>query len=182
MMDRIIKKTLFFCISVYIFSTNISALSYNTAITGKISRIDGSLIPGVKIIASSLKSRSQKTVISNKKGSFRILNLKLGSYNLSFQKAGYKTIIYTNVLASRIKINKIHITMSLKNPTQDSIIKDELNLIEVKKISPYSDGSIKNNQKVFIWLSYRLPDNYTDGVLIWVIPNTSKHVEIQFSQ
>ncbi len=40
---------------------------------------------------------------------------------------------------------------------------------------------IKKNQKIFVWLSYRLPDNNKAGVLIWVIPDSNKHASIQFS-
>ena len=42
--------------------------------------------------------------------------------------------------------------------------------IDVKKISPSIKAQLKINQKVFVWFSYRVPDNYNKGVYIWLIP------------
>lgn len=46
--------------------------------------------------------------------------------------------------------------------------------IEVKKISPSKKAVLKLKEKVFVWLSYKVPENYDDGVYIWLIPNIKK--------
>lgn len=53
--------------------------------------------------------------------------------------------------------------------------------IEVKKISPSTKEVLKINQKIYVWFSYKVPDDYNKGVYIWVIPKKTKKVIIQAS-
>lgn len=91
-------KILFLCISALVVSAPVFSQTFQGQITGRI--IDAKTkepIPGVNILVVEKEGAGAATSVE---GTFRIDNLKVGTYSLRVSAVGYETQVLTNVVVS----------------------------------------------------------------------------------
>ena len=68
------------------------------AITGTVKDVSDSAVPDTTVKATNVTTNLQVTEHTDTKGSYQILNLPVGTYQLSFTKEGFETETHTQVL------------------------------------------------------------------------------------
>jgi carboxypeptidase family protein len=67
------------------------------SITGRIEDASGAAVPGASITVTSLETGGARTAISDESGSYRILQLPVGRYEVKAEKTGFKTGSQTGI-------------------------------------------------------------------------------------
>ena len=70
------------------------------AITGIVKDSSGALVSGVRVSARNAATNEEVTRQTDSNGSYSILNLPVGTYAVSFSKAGFQTENHTQIVVS----------------------------------------------------------------------------------
>jgi hypothetical protein len=104
--DRNLKRAIRSCASILILllallicSSTLLAQTALSVLRGTATDSNGAAVPGVKITITDLATNiTVRTVITDDNGNFEIPDLKLGSYRLNAEKAGFRAYAADNVL------------------------------------------------------------------------------------
>src|SRR2546422_4242543 len=69
-----------------------------TRVSGTVKDPNGAVLPGVKVTIVDVKSKDQKTVMTNDEGNFVITDVRAGTYILMAEHAGFKKTQVPNVV------------------------------------------------------------------------------------
>ncbi len=81
-------------------------------ITGSVIREDGSAIPGVSIVATSINLISKAISVTNVNGIYQIQGIPTGYYKVVFSLEGFQTITKTDIQVDLSKTHKLDVIMS----------------------------------------------------------------------
>ena len=92
-MDRIGKVSVFALGALLILSAHAAAQTLPTGIAGVVRDSSGAVIPGVTIeAASDALIEKVRTVVSDEQGQYKIVDLRPGTYTVTFTLAGFSTV------------------------------------------------------------------------------------------
>ncbi|PYQ95003.1 MAG: hypothetical protein DMF96_23935 [Acidobacteria bacterium] len=92
-MDRIGKVSVFALGALLILSAHAPAQTLPTGIAGVVRDSSGAVIPGVTIeAASDALIEKVRTVVSDEQGQYKIVDLRPGTYTVTFTLAGFSTV------------------------------------------------------------------------------------------
>ena len=82
-------------------------------VTGTITDASGAVVTGVKVTATNIGTNTRYSAISNDHGEYSVLNLPIGSYTVTFDKSGFKTLNQNGVqiLANHTADVDAHLTV-----------------------------------------------------------------------
>src|SRR5499433_3804134 len=84
---------IFFCIC---FAGTINA-QVTASVSGKVEDSTGAAVPGASITVTSLETGAARTLRSDEAGTYRVLALPVGRYDVKAEAAGFKTALQTGV-------------------------------------------------------------------------------------
>jgi len=67
-------------------------------ITGTVTDNTGAVVPGVQVMAIQVETNTKYTSVSNGLGIYSVLNLPIGTYSVSFDKQGFKTVVQNGIV------------------------------------------------------------------------------------
>lgn len=92
---------LFFLMALLLYPIAISAqLGTTGQITGSVTDQSGGVIPGATITVTQVETGAKRTAITTDQGSYSVLNLGIGVYNVVITKTGYKETSVSNVVVN----------------------------------------------------------------------------------
>src|SRR5215470_9294298 len=92
-MARIARVSVFALSALLIVSVYVSAQTLPTAIAGVVRDTSGAVMPGVTVeAASDALIEKVRTVVSDEHGEYKILDLKPGTYTVTFTLTGFSTV------------------------------------------------------------------------------------------
>jgi Carboxypeptidase regulatory-like domain/TonB-dependent Receptor Plug Domain len=90
--------------SVLLVAPAIRAQDATGKITGNVTDPSGAVVPGAKVVVTNLETKTSKETVTNDQGFYQVLQLPIGSYEVSAEAAGFtKSIART---ASPLEINQ----------------------------------------------------------------------------
>jgi Carboxypeptidase regulatory-like domain/TonB dependent receptor-like, beta-barrel/TonB-dependent Receptor Plug Domain len=116
-LSKVFRSNLQTCLSAFTcatvavmlaFSPRASAQVDTGAIVGQVSDSTGALIPGAKVTATEVNTGIAHTTTTDGNGEYTLSPLKIGEYNLSVTKQGFKELSQHNIevtIQSRLKVN-----------------------------------------------------------------------------
>src|SRR5262245_36652941 len=84
----------FFCICFAIGTINAQVTA---SVSGKVEDSTGAAVPGASITVTSLETGAARTLRSDEAGTYRVLALPVGRYEVKAEAAGFKTALQTGV-------------------------------------------------------------------------------------
>ncbi len=102
----ILAVVMIFCFGVYFAEANTGTID------GTVCLEDGSAVPGVAVSLKGSKGERQ-TTISNENGYYVFRNVPPGTYHLTFQLEGFKTLILNNITVSADNTTTIDVDMEV---------------------------------------------------------------------
>jgi hypothetical protein len=96
-----------------LFAGFLCAQSDRATMTGTVTDTSGAVIPGVAVIATNVDTKVETPGTTNDIGLFRILNLQVGHYSLSFRKDGFQTLDRTGITLTISQVAEIDVTMKV---------------------------------------------------------------------
>ncbi|MCP4156579.1 MAG: carboxypeptidase regulatory-like domain-containing protein [bacterium] len=102
----ILAVVMIFCFGVYFAEANTGTID------GTVCLEDGSAVPGVAVSLKGSKGERQ-TTITNENGYYVFRNVPPGTYQLTFQLEGFKTLIHNNITVSADNTTTIDVDMEV---------------------------------------------------------------------
>lgn len=82
-------------------------------ILGTVTDATGALLPGVEIVATNLQTGVQTRGLTNDVGNYSLINLPIGSYQVSFALPGFKTFERTNFTVTTGQRARLDVTLEI---------------------------------------------------------------------
>src|SRR5262245_20654690 len=89
-----------------------SAQDFRGGIRGTITDSTGGVLPGVTVTVTNADTKIAQTVVTDDKGLFEVLYLNSGTYTVSAELQGFKTVVRANNQVSVGDVLKADFTMS----------------------------------------------------------------------
>jgi Carboxypeptidase regulatory-like domain len=113
-----LKALLGFIVILMLFTVPAWSQLGRATITGTITDASGAIIPGASVVAVNQDTGVQFSGVSNDVGIYRVMDLPIGHYSLSFKKAGFQTLGRTGITLTIGQVAEINITMKVGEVTQ----------------------------------------------------------------
>jgi hypothetical protein len=114
----------------------IGTLTANAAITGSISGVvtdpSGAVVPGVKVVATSVATNVQSTAVTDAKGFYNLPTLNVDTYNLSTSQPGFRDYQRTGIKIDANSALRVDITMQLGTVTNTVSVKSDALQVETQ--------------------------------------------------
>src|SRR6266849_949215 len=95
-------RTLIFRVSFIVMITPLAAFGQGSsaAFTGTVKDTSGGVLPGVTITAKNVATNDTRTTVTSNEGLYRLSNLSRGTYDVSGELQGFKTLTQSGILLS----------------------------------------------------------------------------------
>jgi hypothetical protein len=114
----------------------LGSLTASAAITGSISGVvtdpSGDVVPGVKVVATSVTTNVQSTAVTDAKGFYNLPTLNVDTYNLSTSQPGFRDYQQTGIKIDANSALRIDITMQLGTVTNTVSVKSDALQVETQ--------------------------------------------------
>jgi Carboxypeptidase regulatory-like domain/TonB dependent receptor-like, beta-barrel len=121
-LERVIRSCasiLFLLLPLLICSSTLLAQTAFSVLRGTVTDPNGAALPGVKIAVTDLATNIMvRTVTTDDNGNFEIPDLKLGSYRLNAEKAGFRAYVADNVLLDAGQTRRLDIALPVGEATE----------------------------------------------------------------
>jgi hypothetical protein len=119
------------------------------AITGSISGVvtdpSGAVVPGVTVVATSVSTNVQSSVVTDAKGFYNFPTLAVGTYNVSANQAGFRDYQQSGVKIDANSAVRIDVTMELGAVTNTVSVKSDSLQVETQSTQ---NGVVIDGQKI----------------------------------
>jgi hypothetical protein len=122
-----------------IMAPPIFAQSDRATIVGTIKDTLSAVIPGVQVQVANVGTNAVETATTDNTGSYRVGNLPIGNYKVSFSKAGFRTLERKGVTLMISQVAEVDATLQVGGTTE---------IIEVTSASPIlqtADSQVSTN-------------------------------------
>ena len=82
-------------------------------ITGRVTDPSGSVIPGVRISLVQTKTNFRFQAVTNQEGIYRVQSLQPGTYQITFEAAGFKRVVQANVVLHTGDVLPVNVTLEV---------------------------------------------------------------------
>src|SRR5271169_5674149 len=98
-MNRTILRfvVLTICLTV-LFTAQVQAQATLGAINCTVTDKTGAIVQGATVKVRNVGTNLEQTITAKGDGSFSVVDLPIGTYSVTFSKAGFKTVVFTQIL------------------------------------------------------------------------------------
>ena len=82
-------------------------------LTGTVTDSSGAVVPGVSVVATNLETKVETSAITNDEGLYRVLNLPVGQYKVSFKKEGFKAVQRAGITLTIRQVAEINVMLEV---------------------------------------------------------------------
>jgi len=86
-------------LSIFCLAFSVSAQNVSTQVRGIVKDTNDAIVPGVKVTLIDTQTRDEKSVTTKEDGSFVITDVRVGTYSITAEGAGFKKLQVTNIEA-----------------------------------------------------------------------------------
>ncbi len=86
-------------LSIFCLAFSVSAQSVTTRVSGIVKDTNDAIVPGVKVTLTDTQTRDEKSVTSKEDGTFVITDVRVGTYSITAEGAGFKKLQVSNIEA-----------------------------------------------------------------------------------
>ncbi|MGA2421888.1 MAG: carboxypeptidase regulatory-like domain-containing protein, partial [Candidatus Acidiferrum sp.] len=109
-------------------------------IIGTVSDPQGASVAGVGVTVTNAKTQVSKQVVTNKDGYYQVLDLPIGTYQVTMQHDGFRQLIFDNQILQINQSLRIDGKLELGAQTDTVEVKDQVSVIET--VDPTIGGSV----------------------------------------
>ena len=105
-------------------------------LTGTVRDTSGSILPGVTVEATSpVLIEKVRTATTDETGQYRIVDLRAGTYNVTFTLLGFTTLVRENVQLSGTQIFSIPVELSVGGVQETITVTGETPVVDVQNVA-----------------------------------------------
>jgi len=114
-------------------------------IVGEVTDASGSRVPDVTVTATEVATSTATTVTADASGSYSITPLKIGDYEVSFEKTGFQRVVQHNVTIGIGQVIKVDAALKVGSVTQTVNVTDAPPLLQTETSSL---GTIETEKRI----------------------------------
>lgn len=100
--------------------------------TGTVTDPTGAVIPGVKVMITHVQTNSKNETTTNEGGQYRVPNLQIGDYKLTFEAKGFKTAIREGVRLSVTDVLRVDAKLEVGATSESLTVTAEASLLQTE--------------------------------------------------
>jgi hypothetical protein len=134
-------------------SANLTAQEVTAQIQGTVSDATGAAVPGATVKATNTQTQTSRTAMTEANGSFRILSLPIGQYQVEISKGGFRTFTERNITLALNQIFNVNATLEIGQVSES--VQVEANPVQVETTNTQLDTVITSQTIVDLPLNGR---------------------------
>jgi len=117
------------------------------SISGRLEDTSGARIPGVTITVTSPAIQGQRDTITDESGSYRFLNLPIGTYTVKFELPGFKTLIREGIIVQLGVATTLNPQLEVATVAETVTVTGESPVVDLEqaKIGVNFSSAVKDN-------------------------------------
>lgn len=134
------------CLSLVIFSAgSVFAQSDRAAISGRVTDSSGAPLPAVEVKTHNAGMNDIQVVTTNDEGLYRVRNLAIGTYDLTFSKTGFKSLERTGLTLQISQVAEIDVALAVGSQSETVQVSAEAPLLQSQTASI---STVLNNEAI----------------------------------
>src|SRR5262245_20704064 len=123
-------------LAVFVAALLVPTFAYaQSTLTGTVRDSSGSVLPGVTVEASSpALIEKTKTAVTDGSGQYRIVDLRAGTYRVTFTLSGFNTVVRENTELSGSQVITIPIEMKIGGVQETISVTGETSVVDVESV------------------------------------------------
>jgi hypothetical protein len=154
------------------------AQSDRATIAGTVKDPSSAVLPGVRVQVTNTGTAAIETTTTDTQGFYRIDNLPVGAYTVSFSRAGFKTLDRKSVTLLISQVAEIEVTLAVGSTaetvevssapsmlqTEDTVVSDNLNSEAVSELPLNAQGSRNLSNFIFAYVPGAEGSDYSSHI------------------
>jgi hypothetical protein len=130
------SRSLSVVVSVWISLAGLALAQLDTGtITGRVTDPSGSVIPSVRISLVQPETNFRFSAVTNAEGIFRIQSLQPGTYQITFEAAGFKRLVQDNIVLQTGAVKPVDARLEIGLASESVQVTAEASLLETETSS-----------------------------------------------
>ncbi len=120
------------CSTAVLFALTAIAQQDRGTLVGTVTDPSGASMPGVAIVATHIQTNQRYDSLSNEVGQYRIPNLPIGDYRVSFEQKGFKTAVRESIKLSVTDVLRVDARMEVGQTSESLTVTAEAPLLQTE--------------------------------------------------
>src|SRR5260370_8048844 len=122
--------------ALFVFTNLATAQIGTSTITGRVTETAGAVAPNVQVSIVQTGTNFKYAGVTNQEGLYRIPSLQLGSYNLTFEAAGFKRLVHDGIEVRTGDVLSMDAVLQLGNVSESIDVTGAAALLETETSAP----------------------------------------------
>ena len=132
-MSRLLKGCLVLVFALSIPASVLAQTTGQSAIAGVVRDASGGVLPGVTVEASSpALIEKTRTAVTNETGQYRLVDLRPGTYRVTFTLAGFSTAVREGIVLEANFVAPLNVELAVGNIEQSITVTGETPIVDVQ--------------------------------------------------
>lgn len=128
----LMRRLFFVTVVLAAFAASGFAQEVTGTISGTIKDEQGGLLPGVSVVARNVETGSERSVVTDDVGRYRMSQLAPGKYEVRAELAGFQTAVLQNINLSLAQEAVLAITLKVGELTERVVVSADVPLVETR--------------------------------------------------
>src|ERR1043166_1956392 len=132
-MSRLVRGCLILVFALWAPASLFAQTTGQSAIAGVVRDSSGAVLPGVTVEASSpALIEKTRTGVTNETGQYRLVDLRPGTYTVTFTLAGFSTVVREGIVLESNFVAPLNVELSVGNIEQSITVTGETPIVDVQ--------------------------------------------------
>lgn len=136
------------------------------SITGTVTDQTGAVIAGVDVAARNLDTNTESAAVTNNDGIYLVPNLPPGTYELTFRKSGFRTLVQPSVRLISTQVAGINVILQLGAATESITVTEAAPILDRENatIGTNMNGQVVTDLPLSIYNGGRFAENFAVAI------------------
>jgi len=127
-----VRRLLFWSLFLFLVVPAGFAQEFTGNINGRLSDASGAVLPGVTVTLRSPAIQGERTVVSEEGGNYRFILLPPGTYSITYELPGFKTIVREGIIVEVGKTATVNMAMEVATLAETVTVTGESPVVDVQ--------------------------------------------------
>jgi hypothetical protein len=119
-------------LAFFLLSWSLLGQSNRGAVTGTVSDTAGAVVPGIEVVLTNNDTGAKSETVTTGTGNYSLLQLPVGAYTLTVEKAGFSKYEQTNVQVQVAVTTRVDVVLRVGSATESVTVTAESSLLKVE--------------------------------------------------
>lgn len=126
------KRGIYIVLLIAVLALPVAAQEFTGNINGRVADTSGAVIPGATVTIKSNAMQGEKSALSDESGTYRFILLPQGSYTVTYQLSGFKTLVREGIIVEVGKTTTINVGLEVATLAETVTVTGESPVVDVQ--------------------------------------------------